>query len=118
MTGLMVKDFLVMRKSIKTYILFLAFYFVMAALGIFPISFNSSVIISKLLFSISEGSTCSISESIPNFLSLYSLRNPTHNTFYTICLFCKFCHDTPVKFPIFSFKIINGHKAISDFVTN
>ena len=31
MTGLIVKDFLVMRKSIKTYILFLLFYFVMAA---------------------------------------------------------------------------------------
>ena len=28
MTGLIVKDFLVMRKSIKTYILFLLFYFV------------------------------------------------------------------------------------------
>ena len=44
MTGLMVKDFLVMRKSIKTYILFLAFYFVMAALGIFPISFVTSMV--------------------------------------------------------------------------
>lgn len=44
MTGLMVKDFLVMRKSIKTYILFLAFYFVMAALGLFPISFVTSMV--------------------------------------------------------------------------
>lgn len=44
MTGLMVKDFLVMRKSIKTYILFLAFYFVMAALGILPISFVTSMV--------------------------------------------------------------------------
>ena len=44
MTGLMVKDFLVMRKSIKTYILFLAFYFVMAALGIFPISFITAMV--------------------------------------------------------------------------
>lgn len=44
MTGLMVKDFLVMRKSIRTYILFLAFYFVMAALGIFPISFVTTLV--------------------------------------------------------------------------
>lgn len=44
MTGLMVKDFLVMRKSIKTYILFLAFYFVMAALGLFPISFITAMV--------------------------------------------------------------------------
>lgn len=44
MTGLMVKDFLVMRKSIKTYILFLSFYFVMAALGIFPISFITAMV--------------------------------------------------------------------------
>lgn len=44
MTGLMVKDFLVMQKSIKTYILFLAFYFVMTALGLFPISFVTSMV--------------------------------------------------------------------------
>ena len=44
MTGLIVKDFLVMRKSIKTYILFLLFYFVMAALGIFPISFITAMV--------------------------------------------------------------------------
>lgn len=44
MTGLIVKDFLVMRKSIKTYILFLAFYFVMTALELFPISFVTSMV--------------------------------------------------------------------------
>ena len=44
MTGLIVKDFLVMRKSIKTYILFLLFYFVMAAVGIFPISFITAMV--------------------------------------------------------------------------
>lgn len=44
MTGLMVKDFLVMRKSIKTYILFLAFYFVMTALELLPISFVTSMV--------------------------------------------------------------------------
>lgn len=44
MTGLIAKDFLVMRKSIKTYILFLAFYFVMTALGLFPISFVTSMV--------------------------------------------------------------------------
>lgn len=44
MTGLIVKDFLVMRKSIKTYILFLAFYFVMTALELLPISFVTSMV--------------------------------------------------------------------------
>lgn len=44
MTGLIAKDFLVMRKSIKTYILFLLFYFVMTALGIFPVSFVTSMV--------------------------------------------------------------------------
>lgn len=44
MTGLIVKDFLVMRKSIKTYLLFLLFYFVMTALGFFPISFITTLV--------------------------------------------------------------------------
>lgn len=44
MTGLIVKDFLVMRKSIKTYILFLAFYFVMSAMNLFPISFVTTLV--------------------------------------------------------------------------
>lgn len=44
MTGLIAKDFLVMRKSIRTYILFLLFYFVMTALGIFPISFVTTLV--------------------------------------------------------------------------
>lgn len=44
MTGLIMKDFLVMRRSIRTYILFLAFYFVMTALGIFPISFVTTLV--------------------------------------------------------------------------
>lgn len=44
MTGLIAKDFLVMRKSIRTYILFLIFYFIMAALGIFPISIVTTLV--------------------------------------------------------------------------
>lgn len=44
MTGLIVKDFLVMRKSIKVYILFLLFYFIMAALELFSISFITAMI--------------------------------------------------------------------------
>lgn len=44
MTGLIVKDFLVMRKSIKAYILFLLFYFIMAALGLFSIVFITAMI--------------------------------------------------------------------------
>lgn len=44
MTGLIVKDFLVMRKSIKAYILFLLFYFVMTALGLFSISFITAMV--------------------------------------------------------------------------
>ena len=44
MTGLIAKDFLVMRKSIRTYVLFLIFYFVMAALGIFPVSIVTTLV--------------------------------------------------------------------------
>ena len=44
MTGLIAKDFLVMRKSIRTYILFLIFYFIMAALGIFPVSIVTTLV--------------------------------------------------------------------------
>lgn len=44
MTGLIAKDFLVMRKSIRTYILFLIFYFIMAALSIFPVSIVTTLV--------------------------------------------------------------------------
>ena len=44
MTGLIVKDFLVMRKSIKSYILFLVFYFVMTVWGLFSISFVTGMV--------------------------------------------------------------------------
>ena len=44
MTGLILKDILVMRKTIKTYILFLVFYFVLAAKGLFEISFVTTIV--------------------------------------------------------------------------
>ncbi len=42
MTGLILKDVLVMRKSLKTYILLIAFYLVMSMTGTLPISFALS----------------------------------------------------------------------------
>ncbi|MGE4276266.1 MAG: ABC-2 transporter permease [Lawsonibacter sp.] len=39
MTGLILKDILVMRKTLKTYILFLAFYAAMALFGVFSLNF-------------------------------------------------------------------------------
>lgn len=44
MTGLIAKDFLVMRKTIRTYILFLLFYFVMTVWGLFSISFVTGMV--------------------------------------------------------------------------
>ena len=44
MTGLVLKDILVLRKSLKTYLLFLIFYFVMALLGLFSISFIAAFV--------------------------------------------------------------------------
>ena len=44
MTGLVLKDILVMRKSIKSYGLFMIFYLVMSALDIFPSSFTTAII--------------------------------------------------------------------------
>lgn len=44
MTGLVLKDILVMRKSIKSYGLFMLFYLVMSALDIFPISFTTALV--------------------------------------------------------------------------
>ena len=38
MTGLILKDFLVMRKTLKTYTLFLIFYAALAALGALPLA--------------------------------------------------------------------------------
>ena len=38
MTGLMLKDLLVMRKTLKTYALFLAFYAALAAAGALPLA--------------------------------------------------------------------------------
>ena len=37
MTGLIWKDLLVLRKQLKSYLIILALYLVMAALGLFPI---------------------------------------------------------------------------------
>ncbi len=39
MTGLILKDILVMRKTLKTYFLFLVFYAAMALFGVFPLNF-------------------------------------------------------------------------------
>lgn len=44
MTGLLLKDILVMSKTLKTYVLFLMFYLAMAALGLFTISFVTAFI--------------------------------------------------------------------------
>ena len=43
MTGLVLKDMLVMRKTLKTYVLFLAFYLLLAVIGLFPISTITAV---------------------------------------------------------------------------
>ena len=39
MTGLVLRDILVLRKTLKTYLLFLLFYFIMALLNLFSIAF-------------------------------------------------------------------------------
>ena len=44
MRGLIVKDMLVMRKTLRTYAVFLLFYLVMSALDLFPISFTTAII--------------------------------------------------------------------------
>ena len=44
MTGLVLKDILVLRKSLKTYLLFLIFYFVMALLDLFSIAFITAFV--------------------------------------------------------------------------
>ena len=44
MTGLILKDFLVLRKTLKTYLLFLIFYLIMALLGLFSISFITAFV--------------------------------------------------------------------------
>ena len=44
MTGLILKDMLVLRKSLKTYVLFLAFYVIMAVVGMFSISFITAFV--------------------------------------------------------------------------
>ena len=44
MRGLIVKDMLVMRKTLRTYALFLLFYLVMSALDLFSISMTTAVI--------------------------------------------------------------------------
>ena len=43
MTGLVLKDMLVMRKTLKTYVLFLAFYLLLAVIGLFPICSRAAV---------------------------------------------------------------------------
>lgn len=44
MTGLVWKDLLVMRKTLKTYALFLAFYLALAVMGMFALSFVTAMI--------------------------------------------------------------------------
>lgn len=44
MTGLVLKDFLMMRKTLKTYLIFFALYLGMAIAGIFPISIVTSMV--------------------------------------------------------------------------
>ena len=44
MTGLILKDLLVLRKALKTYLLFLIFYFVLALLDLFSISFITAFV--------------------------------------------------------------------------
>ena len=44
MIGLVMKDMLVMRKTIRTYALFLAFYLIMTVLGLFTISFTTAIL--------------------------------------------------------------------------
>ena len=44
MTGLIMKDLLVMRKALKTYSLFLAFYLLLAIMGVFDISLVTTMI--------------------------------------------------------------------------
>lgn len=43
MIGLVWKDLLILRKTLKTYILFLAFYLLLAVLDIFPVSTITAV---------------------------------------------------------------------------
>lgn len=43
MIGLMLKDIMVLRKTIKTYALFLVFYLLLAVVGLFPISTITAV---------------------------------------------------------------------------
>lgn len=44
MTGLILKDFLVLRKTLRTYFLFLIFYFIMALLKLFSPTFITSFV--------------------------------------------------------------------------
>ena len=44
MTGLVLKDFLVLRKALRTYVLFLIFYLILAIVGLFYISFITAFV--------------------------------------------------------------------------
>lgn len=44
MTGLVLKDFLVLRKALRTYVLFLIFYLILAIIGLFSISFITAFV--------------------------------------------------------------------------
>ena len=44
MTGLILKDILVLRKALKSYALFLAFYFVLALVGLFSVAFITAFV--------------------------------------------------------------------------
>ena len=49
MTGLMMKDALVMRKTLRLYALFLLFYSGLAMLGVFPMSMALAMVEVKVL---------------------------------------------------------------------
>ena len=49
MTGLMMKDALVMRKTLRLYALFLLFYSGLAVLGVFPMSMALAMVEVKVL---------------------------------------------------------------------
>ena len=44
MTGLILKDILVLRKALKSYALFLVFYFVLALVGLFSVAFITAFV--------------------------------------------------------------------------
>ena len=56
MTGLMMKDALVMRKTLRLYALFLLFYSGLAVLGVFPMSMALAMVMPSLSANFSQSS--------------------------------------------------------------